>query len=98
MTYLFRNIKEVTMASRDATENDDTTTNVTVNMDKKGQSSSHKRKQIKKAFLYPAEGILPPCKVCGDKASGIHFGTISCEACKVMYIFLTVSSLYIVII
>ena len=26
---------------------------------------------------------LPPCLVCGDSSSGIHFGAITCEACKV---------------
>ena len=26
---------------------------------------------------------LRPCEVCGAKASGIHFGAITCEACKV---------------
>ena len=26
---------------------------------------------------------LPPCKICGKAASGIHYGINSCEACKV---------------
>lgn len=26
-----------------------------------------------------------PCKVCGDKASGYHYGVTSCEGCKVSY-------------
>ena len=26
---------------------------------------------------------LRPCQVCGAKSSGIHFGAITCEACKV---------------
>lgn len=26
--------------------------------------------------------ILPPCRVCGDKASGFHYGANTCEACK----------------
>lgn len=28
-----------------------------------------------------------PCKVCGDKASGYHYGVTSCEGCKVSYKF-----------
>ena len=26
---------------------------------------------------------LPPCRVCGEKASGFHYGVNTCEACKV---------------
>ena len=28
-------------------------------------------------------GLLPPCRVCGEKASGFHYGANTCEACKV---------------
>ncbi len=31
---------------------------------------------------------LRPCEVCGAKSSGIHFGAITCEACKVRIILL----------
>ena len=31
----------------------------------------------------PLSPMLPPCRVCGEKASGFHYGANTCEACKV---------------
>lgn len=30
--------------------------------------------------------MLPPCRVCGERASGFHYGVNTCEACKVSYL------------
>ena len=39
--------------------------------------------------IQPADSNSPkqpfvPCKVCGDRASGYHYGVTSCEGCKVL--------------
>ena len=48
-------------------------------------SASQRRKFGYKREPYKLNSpvVFPPCRVCGGKSSGFHFGVITCEACKV---------------
>ena len=39
--------------------------------------------EVCESVLPKPSHILPPCRVCGDRASGFHYGANTCEACKV---------------
>ncbi|KAL4224659.1 hypothetical protein ACF0H5_015356 [Mactra antiquata] len=39
-------------------------------------------KKPKTSYRPSRPPLLPPCRVCGDKASGYHYGVNTCEACK----------------
>lgn len=42
------------------------------------------------------QGAIPfpfgDCKICNDKATGVHYGVATCEGCKVYFSFLFVLS------
>lgn len=40
-------------------------------------------REVKYKQVSKQTNLLPPCRVCGDKASGFHYGANTCEACKV---------------
>jgi hypothetical protein len=51
--------------------------------DSTGTAEMSTKKKSRKGSI--KDPFLPPCMVCTGKASGYHFGAITCEACKVFF-------------
>lgn len=53
-------------------------------MENKSREKVNRRNRKREKYVPSSEPLeLPFCRICGKRASGIHFGVYSCEACKV---------------
>ncbi|KAL3842740.1 hypothetical protein ACJMK2_020728 [Sinanodonta woodiana] len=68
--------------SSNLTQPRDTCTNqIAINQIKVEDVSSNTADKTK-IMSYKRTSILPPCRICHEKASGLHYGVNTCEACK----------------
>lgn len=55
-------------------------------MENKSREKVNRRNRKREKYVPSSEPLeLPFCRICGKRASGIHFGVYSCEACKVNF-------------
>lgn len=60
-------------------------------MENKSREKVNRRNRKREKYVPSSEPLeLPFCRICGKRASGIHFGVYSCEACKVNFVCLSV--------
>lgn len=60
-------------------------------MENKSREKVNRRNRKREKYVPSSEPLeLPFCRICGKRASGIHFGVYSCEACKVKFSFVWV--------
>ncbi|CAG2195048.1 RAD51D [Mytilus edulis] len=74
---------QLSYSSRD-TDNDDTLSclsHVSSPVNSNHISTNYSRQNSTSSSLKTSH-CLPPCRICGEKASGFHYGVNTCEACK----------------
>lgn len=55
-------------------------------MENKSREKVNRRNRKREKYVPSSEPLeLPFCRICGKRASGIHFGVYSCEACKAFF-------------
>ncbi|XP_076114930.1 vitamin D3 receptor-like [Mytilus galloprovincialis] len=71
---------QLSYISRD-TDNDDTLSYGSSPVNSNHISTNYSR-QNSTSSSSKTSHCLPPCRICGEKASGFHYGVNTCEACK----------------
>lgn len=64
-------------------ESSDKKTKLNLELELTDQKPKKQQRRKREKYLPQAVPlVLPPCRICGKVASGIHYGVNSCEACK----------------